>query len=137
MNLIPRSNLFDFDRFFDTSPMHTMSKEIASPRVDIKEKDSHFEISAEMPGIKKEAIQVHVHNGILSIEAETNDEKTEEKDGKIIRKERYSGKMVRSFTLGNNISESDISANFEDGILTLTVPKEAPAKPVARKIEIS
>ncbi|MCG8673236.1 MAG: Hsp20/alpha crystallin family protein [Pseudomonadales bacterium] len=136
MSLISRSNLFDFDRFFDTAPMRNLSKEIASPLVDIKEKDGHYEISAELPGIKKEDIHVHVHNGVLSIEAETSDENTEEKDGKVIRKERYSGKVMRSFTLGNNVNESDISANFEDGVLTLSVPKEAPEKPQARRIDI-
>ncbi|PJF33196.1 MAG: Hsp20/alpha crystallin family protein, partial [Phototrophicales bacterium] len=93
MSLIPRSSVFDiekaFDRLFDPSPLNTMTNGIAAPRVDIKEKDDQFEITAELPGIKKEDVHVQLHNGVLSIEAETNDEKTEEKDGKVIRKERY------------------------------------------------
>lgn len=136
MSLIPRSSLFDFDRFFDSSPLRSMTSGIASPLVDIKESDNQYEISAELPGIKKDDVHVHVENGVLTIEAETSDEKTEEKEGKVIRKERYSGKMMRSFTLGNNINESDISANFENGVLKLTVPKQAPEKPASRKIEI-
>ncbi|MDX1695673.1 MAG: Hsp20/alpha crystallin family protein [Ketobacteraceae bacterium] len=136
MSLIPRSSLFDLDRFFETSPFRASGNGLASPLVDIRETDNSYEISAELPGIKKDDVHVHVENGVLSIEAATSDEKTEEKDGKVIRKERYSGKMTRSFTLGNNVNESDITANFENGVLTLTVPKQAPEKPASRRIEI-
>ena len=136
MSLIPRSSLFDLDRFFESPTLRSSSSGIMAPLVDIKEKDDHYEISAELPGIKKEDIHVHVENGVLSIEASTSDEKTEEKGGKVIRKERYSGKMMRSFTLGSNIDESDIAANFNNGVLTLSVPKAQPEKPEARRIDI-
>ena len=136
MSLIPRSSLFDLDRFFESSPFRASGNGMTSPLVDIRETDNSYEITAELPGIKKDDVHVHVDNGVLSIEASTSDEKTEEKDGKIIRKERYSGKMTRSFTLGNNVNESDISANFDNGILTLTVPKQAPETPSSRRIDI-
>jgi HSP20 family protein len=140
MNLIPRNNWFDIekslDRFFEPSSLQTMSNGILSPRVDIKDKNDHFEITAEMPGIKKDDIQIGLDNGVLSIEASTSEEKTEEKEGKVIRKERFSGKMMRSFSLGKDINEKDISANFENGVLTLQVPKKDPKQISSRKIDI-
>lgn len=141
MSLIPRHTWFDldkaFDHFFEPMPMHNVSNGLLIPRVDIKEKDSSFEISAELPGVKKDDIHVHLDKGVLTIEASTAEEKTEEKEGRVIRKERYSGRMMRSFTLGSNVQESDIKANFENGILTLSIPKQEPGKRTARKIAIS
>ncbi len=140
MNLLPRNNWFDFDkaldRFFEPSSLQSLSNGVLAPRVDIRDKGDHFEISAEMPGVKKEDIHVGLDNGVLSIEASTNEEKTEEKDGKVIRRERFSGKMMRSFSLGKDISEGDISADFDNGVLTLQVPKKDPKQVTARKISI-
>ena len=112
------------------------SKVFFSPRVDIKESDNHFEITAELPGVDKQDIHVHVHDGVLTLEAESNRENKEEKDGKIIRQERRCGKFMRSFNLGGHIQESDIKAAFKDGLLTLEAPKLSPATPEKRRIDI-
>lgn len=107
------------------------------PATDISENDEAYTISAELPGIKKEDIQVSLHDGVLSIEAESKSEH-EEKGEKQIRTERRYGKFVRRFTLGPNIDEQGVQARFEDGILKLTVPKtQAQDAPKPKSIPIS
>jgi HSP20 family protein len=129
------------DRFFDDlwSPGRTEADAPASffsPRVDIVDRDDHYEITAEMPGIRKEDIHITLENGVLRLEAETNQEETEEKEGKVIRQERRYGKYVRSFDLGGDIHEEDINASFENGVLKLTAPKKTKEVPAQRRIEI-
>lgn len=126
MSLIPKNTLFDFDQFFDQffAPVKGSDKEsFFTPRIDVKEKEDHYEVSAELPGVKKEDIHITLNNGILSIEAESKQEDKEEKDGKIIRQERRYGKFVRSFSVGSGVKDSDIKAGFDNGILTLQAPK--------------
>lgn len=140
MNLIPRDSLFDIERFFDNSwPFGGSSASTGSftPRVDIKEKGNAYVISAELPGIEKKDIQVSLHNGVLRLEAESRQESKEERDGRVIRQERRYGKFVRSFDLGTQVQESDITASFENGVLTLTAPKAAPEKAETKRIEIA
>lgn len=142
MTLIPRGNFLDIDRFFDDfwTPVKRDAGEVGSffaPRVDIEEHDNHYEITAEIPGIKKDDVHVHLEDGVLSIEAEHKQEDKEEKEGKLIRQERRYGKYMRSFNLGGNIQEKDISASFEDGILTLKAPKAVEEVPKARRININ
>jgi len=139
MALIPRRNLFDIDRFFNDSWPQLAEPEAASffsPRVDIKEAKDHYEITAELPGVKKEDLHVHVHEGVLTIEAETQQEDKEEKEGRIIRQERRYGRFMRSFNLGGEVTEADIKASFKDGILKLEAPKVAEKVPERRRIKI-
>jgi HSP20 family protein len=103
-----------------------------APRVDIRETDGHYEITAELPGVSKEDIQIHVKDGVLTLEAETTQEDKEEKEGRIIRQERRYGKFLRSFNLGGDVNEEDIKAIFKDGVLKLEAPK-AVEKPVERR----
>lgn len=139
MSLIPRSNLFDIDRFFNDSwPERAESQTgtFFAPRVDIKEVNDHYEITAELPGIAREDIHVHVKEGILTLEAETTQEDREEKEGKVIRQERRYGKFMRSFNLGSDIEEADIKASFKDGILELQAPKMVEKSVERRRIKI-
>lgn len=139
MSLIPRSNLFDIDRFFgDSWPQQYESRgsSFFAPRVDIKEANSHYEITAELPGVAKEDIHVHVKDGVLTLEAETSKEDKQEKDGKVIRQERRYGKYMRSFNLGTDIQEEDIKASFKDGVLKLEAPKQVPKEPERRRISV-
>lgn len=141
MNLVRRDNWLDFDKVFDNffAPSrinYDVPEGYFSPRVDIKEKENSYEISAELPGVIKEDMHVHVKDGVLTIEASHNEENTEEKDGKVIRKERRTGRFMRSFNLGQDIHEEDIKASFENGLLVLEAPKRKPEAPSARKIEI-
>ena len=139
MSLVPRNNLFDIDRFFNDSwPLASESRAgtFFAPRVDIKEKDDHYEITAELPGVSRDDIHVHVKEGILTLEAETSQEDKEEKEGRVIRQERRYGKFMRSFNLGNDVEESDIKASFKDGVLTLEAPKLVEKEVERRRIEI-
>jgi HSP20 family protein len=141
MALIPKDSFFNVDRFVNDfwSPVRTeMNPENSfhAPHVDIVERDDHYEITAEMPGIKKENIHITLENGVLRLEAETQHEEKEEKEGKILRQERRYGKYVRSFDLGSNVHEEDINASFEDGVLKLTAPKVAEKTASQRRIDI-
>ncbi len=139
MNLVPRRSLFDFDDLLDVWGSHRSAeatKGAFMPRVDIKDKKECYEITAELPGVKKADLHVTLRNGMLSIEAEVRQEDKEEKDGKLIRQERRYGKFLRSFDVGNEIRESDISAAFEDGVLSVTALKAQPQAPQARRIEV-
>ncbi len=140
MSLIPRKNLFDIDNFVNdfwpAANARAQEGGFFSPRVDIKEADGHYEITAELPGVDKKDIQVHVHDGVMTLEAESSREDKEEKDGKVIRQERRYGKFMRSFNLGGDVKESDIKAIFKDGILTLEAPKISAAAPKRRRIDI-
>jgi HSP20 family protein len=139
MSLVPRSNLFDIDRFFgDSWPQgyESQNNTFFAPRVDIEEAGDHYEITAELPGVGKEDIHVHVKDGILTLEAEISKEDKEEKEGKVIRQERRYGKYMRSFNLGSDIQEEDIKASFKDGVLTLEAPKLVPKEPERRRISV-
>jgi HSP20 family protein len=139
MSLILRNNLFDVDRFFNDSwPQMADSKAgtFFAPRVDIKEGENHYEITAELPGVDKKDIHVHVNDGVLTLEAESSNEEQEEKAGKVIRQERRYGKFMRSFNLGTDVQESDIKATFKDGVLTLEAPKVVEKVQERRRIEI-
>lgn len=139
MSLVPRNNLFDIDRFFNDSwpqAVESQTGTFFAPRVDIKDVDEHYEITAELPGVAKEDIHVHVKDGILTLEAETTQEDKEEKEGKVIRQERRYGKFMRSFNLGTDVHEADIKASFTDGILTLQAPKLVEKPIERRRIEI-
>lgn len=141
MTLVPRGSFFDVDKIFDDfwSPVRRENKDLGSffaPRVDIKENKDHYEISAELPGVKKEDIHLTLEDGILTIEAEMKQEDKEEKEGKVIRQERRYGKYSRSFNLGSNIHEQDINAAFDDGILKITAPKTPEKTPQQRRIDI-
>jgi HSP20 family protein len=140
MPLVPRNSLFDHDDLFNSFWAPATSdgegKSLFAPRVDIREKGDHFEITAELPGVNKDDIHVTLHDGVLTLEAETRQEKNEEEDGKVIRQERRYGKFMRSFNLGDNVEESDISARFNDGVLTLRAPKASEKPPAKRRIDI-
>jgi HSP20 family protein len=138
MNLIPRS-AFDFDHLLDFGRyMQPFSSADSSfvPRVDVKENKDRLEITAELPGVKKEDVEVTLENGVLTITAESRQEDKEEKDGRIIRQERRYGKYIRSFDIGMGIEEKDIQARFNDGILTVTAPRQQKQRE-ARKIGIN
>lgn len=93
-------------------------------KTDIKDAGDHFELLMDMPGFKKEDVKAQLNDGMLTIEANTStsdDEKDE--DGRYIRSERSTGSCSRSFYVGDNVTQEDIKARFEDGILKICVPK--------------
>lgn len=103
-------------------------------RTDVKQKDGNYELEMELPGFKKDDVQLSLENGYLNIRAAHNDNKDEkDKDGKIVRKERYTGAVERSFYVGDNITEDDVHAKFEDGMLLITLPDPEQKKPIENK----
>jgi len=139
MALVPRRNLIDVDRFFDDfwSPSaDSHAGTFFAPRVDIREADGHYEITAELPGVAKDDIHVHVKDGILILEAEASQEDKEENEGKVIRQERHYGKFLRSFNLGPDVHEQDIKASFNNGVLKLEAPKLVAQPPERRRIKV-
>ena len=106
-----------------------------APRLDVVERDNEFVVKAEMPGMKKDDIEVSLENGVLTITAETKSE-TEEKEGdRVIRQERRYGKFLRSLRLGKEIDEKKVKASYKDGILELVLPKAEEVKP--KKIAVN
>ena len=98
-------------------------------KTDVKETDTGYEVDIDLPGFKKEDVKAELHDGYLTISAAKNVNQDEKKeDGKYIRKERFSGNMSRSFYVGENVTQEDIHAKYEDGILRLTVPKKEEKK---------
>ena len=105
---------------------------------DVRDHEDHYEVEIDLPGFKKDQIQVELHDGTLTITAqkglEQNDKNSE---GKYVRQERYSGMMSRSFYVGENMTEEDIKAKFEDGVLKLNIPKKEEKKlPEKKTIQI-
>ena len=102
-------------------------------KTDVKETDTGYEVDIDLPGFKKDEINAQLDNGYLTISAAKGLDKDEkDKKGKYIRKERYAGAMSRSFYVGEGITQEDIKAKYEDGILRLSVPKKE-AKAVENK----
>ena len=98
-------------------------------KTDVKDAGDHYELEMEMPGVEKENIKAELKDGYLTVTAQQNTNKDEkDKEGNYIRRERYAGSMCRSFYVGDAVSEEDIHAKYEDGILKLSVPKKAPEK---------
>jgi HSP20 family protein len=103
-------------------------------KVDVEENDKAYTVKAEIPGVKKDDINVQIDGNVVSIGAESKREKDVTEKGKLIRSERYYGSMFRSFTLGNDVNEAEANAKYSDGILELTLPKKATA--AARKLAV-
>ena len=94
-------------------------------KTDVRDTDSGYEVDIDLPGFKKDEINIQLDNGYLSISAAKGLDKDEQdKEGKYIRKERYAGSMSRSFYVGNAITQDDIKAKYESGILRISVPKK-------------
>jgi len=104
------------------------------PSVDITEDGDKLTLAAEMPGVKKEDVKISLNNGILTIEGEKKQAK-EEKAENSYRSERYYGKFTRSFNLTSEIDAEKIKADYDSGILTITLPKSEKVKP--RQIAIN
>ena len=137
------NDLFDdFGDVFEFSP--AFRKQVAATRnisSDIKELADGYQIEMELPGFAKEEVKAQLKDGYLTITAEhsaenkeENNEESQKKEAvKYIRRERYYGKCQRSFFVGKNVTEEDINAKFENGILTMYVPKDVTKPQVEEK----
>ena len=129
------------DDFFDAPSFGVYKYDAPAQNLmstDVFEKEDGYEIDMNLPGFKKEDVTGEVKDGYLIIKASTKNSK-DEKDakGKYIRKERYAGAMSRSFYVGDAVSEEDIHAKYENGILHVTFPKEETKKEAEEKKFVS
>ena len=107
-------------------------------KTDLKEHEDGYELSVDLPGFKKEQIELQLQNGYLTITASKGlEEENKDKKGRLVHQERYTGSMTRSFYIGEHLQEEDVKARFENGVLTLDFPKEQSIKlPERRTIQI-
>lgn len=103
-------------------------------KTDVKETDEGYEVDVDLPGFKKDEIHLELNDGYLTISTEKSLEKDEEnKKGKMLRQERYAGVMQRSFYVGKNLTEEDIKASYESGVLHVSIPKKDAPKAHEKK----
>ena len=127
---------FDFPTFRDFPNMerklygHHAAREM---KTDVHEHEDHFEVDMDLPGFKKDEIALHLENGYLTVTAAKTTEQNQEKNGKVIRQERYSGSLQRSFYVGDVLTAEDIGAKYENGVLRLNIPKRDQKKLPERK----
>lgn len=130
-NIIRHDPLDELFRGFFVRPMDLNAGNAPatapSIRMDVKEQENAYVVHAELPGVKKEDIHVTVDGNQVSISAEVRQENEEKEGERILRSERYFGKVFRSFQLAQDIDDSQAVAKFNDGVLELTLPKRAAA----------
>lgn len=141
IDMLARRNFFnDFmsDPFDFFGGADTAKTAATLMRTDVKETSKAYELDIDLPGFTKDNVQIELDDGYLTINAHTEhgDDKKDE-DGSYLRRERFVGTCRRSFYVGDEISEDDISAKFDNGILKITVPKKELPKPEDRKRLIS
>ncbi len=121
-----------FDDMFDPRYYGYQTNDLM--RTDVKETESGYDVSIDMPGVKKEDVKAELTDGYLTISASVNQDNDEkDAEGRYIRRERYSGSFSRSFYVGEDVTQEDIKARFEDGTLKLSVPKKEQQPQVEEK----
>ena len=140
MNQMDRDWNRDWDRQFygKKNPLYGKNADRLM-KTDVREKEDAYEVDIDLPGFKKEDLNLQLENGYLSILASKSLDKDQkdEKSGKVLRQERYAGSMSRSFYVGKDLTEEDIRAKYEDGVLKLVIPKKDPNKAVEQKKTIA
>lgn len=129
----PRADVFgdlvdDLFKGFLVRPMYTEARDaLGRVRVDVTEKNGEYLVHAELPGAKKEDIQLSIDGAQVTLAAEIKREKSVEEGERVLHTERVYGKVSRSFTLPQEIDDASAQARFADGVLELTLPKKAAA----------
>lgn len=123
---------FDSDFFGKNNPLYGKHAKNLM-KTDVRETESSYEVDIDLPGFKKDEIKAQLENGYLTVSAAKGLDKDEQdQKGKYIRQERYAGAMSRSFYIGEEVSQDEIRAKYENGILRLTIPKK-DAKPAVEE----
>jgi HSP20 family protein len=128
--------LDDFFRGFFVRPVNYEggASGVAQFRVDVTENDNAYTLRAEIPGVKKDDIQITIDGDTVAIGAEVKTEKDVKNGERVLRTERFYGKVYRAFTLGQSVDEAGAAAKYSDGVLELTLPKKAAVQ--AKRITI-
>ena len=120
----PFSKEFEKNFFGNKNPLYGKHAKNMM-KTDVRETENGYEVDIDLPGFKKDEITAKLDNGYLTISASKGlDKDKKDKDGHYIRRERYAGSMSRSFFIGEGITENDVRAKYEDGILRLSIPKK-------------
>lgn len=130
----PFGDIDDLFKGFLVRPMAFEGQPQMQIKMDVKENDGAYTVHADIPGVKKEDIHVTIEGNQVSISAEVKKEKEEKQGEKVLRSERYYGKVARSFTLAQDVDEAKAQAKYADGVLELTLPKKAASS--AKKLAI-
>ena len=132
-----------FDDFFNSAMFPKAEHELYGKHAknlmntDVREVENGYEIDMNLPGFKKDEVEIQLQDGCLTVSAAKGLDKDEKKKGRYIRQERYAGQCSRSFYVGESVQPKDVHAKFEDGILKLSLPKaEQPKLPDHRTITI-
>ncbi len=137
-NVVVRQDPFEvsFREFFKNvlRPMRWEVEPGFDVRVDLKETDKAYKVRAELPGVKKEDIDISIDGNVVTLRAEVKREK-DEKDERMVRSERFYGAMSRSFSLDHDVDEKGAEAKYSDGILELTLPKKEGAHAKHLKVQ--
>ncbi len=123
----PLRDMNDYFKGFMLRPVFQGLEAEPEIKLEISEADKAYTVTADVPGVKKEDIQVSIEGNQISISAEVKHEKEEKEGKKVVRSERYYGKQFRSFSLAHDIDEAKAEAAYSDGVLKLTLPKKAGA----------
>ena len=129
------SDFFDFGRMMPQVSSELYGKHARNlMKTDVRELDGSYELDVDLPGFKKDEIHLALDHGYLTISAEKSMEKDKENEkGKMLRQERYSGVMQRSFYIGDHLSEEDVKASYESGVLHIKFPKKEALKAPEKK----
>ena len=133
-------DFFDFPLYDDRAEKKLYGHHAANlMKTDIQEHDDGYTLEMDLPGFKKEEIQIELNNGYMTISAAKglDEDEKDKKSGKYIRRERYTGSCQRSFYVGEDVTEEDIKAEFKHGILKLFVPKKEAKPAVEQKKYVS
>lgn len=129
MRYNPADDTFDdLFRGFFMRPVRFEGNQDIQIKVDVSEDDKAFTIHAEIPGVKKEDIKVTIDGGQVAISAEVKNEKEIKEGERLVRSERFYGKVSRAFRLSQDVDDGGAEAKYENGVLTLHLPKQAAAK---------
>ena len=120
---------------FDLEPFWQADSWVAQPAMDLVERDSAFELTAEMPGLDEKNIEVDVANGVLTVKGQKEEDKVEKKEDFHLRERRF-GSFVRSVRLPETVDADKIEAAFKNGVLKVTLPKKPEAQKPVKKIEV-
>jgi HSP20 family protein len=125
----PFDDLDDLFRGFLLRPMRVEagSEQVMRMKMDVKEDEKAYTVHAEIPGVKKEDIQISIDGNQVSISAEVKREKEEKQGEKVLRSERYYGRVYRAFSLGQDVDQENAKASYDNGVLELTLPKKGAA----------
>ena len=120
---------------FDLEPFWQAESWVATPAIDLVERDHAFEMSAELPGLDEKNIEVNLANGILTIKGQKEEDKVEKKEDFHLRERRF-GSFARSVRVPDTVDADKIEASFKKGVLTVTLPKKPEAQKPVKKIEV-